>query len=195
MGNAADTLVSKNPTRIAQLRGPVLSYLVRESKSSRGLYSYSPQDLYMAVFYPPARKWSSGTDIAGKIAANPKLGGKKTAALFTKQNPGIKTVGDYINKVEYASKIYNPLLTKTDRKALDETASALDVSPDILYKLINFESEWDPKARNPASGARGLIQFMPSTAKGMGYKATLGMGTLLLFLGVGYFAVKKMKLL
>jgi hypothetical protein len=39
-----------------------------------------------------------------------------------------------------------------------------------LANLINFESggTFSPSIRNPHSGATGLIQFMPSTAKGMG---------------------------
>lgn len=38
-----------------------------------------------------------------------------------------------------------------------------------VYSLIQFESAWKPGARNPSSGARGLIQFMPATAREMGY--------------------------
>ena len=38
-----------------------------------------------------------------------------------------------------------------------------------LDNLISFESGWDPAARNPYTGARGLIQFMPDTAKALGY--------------------------
>jgi len=38
-----------------------------------------------------------------------------------------------------------------------------------LYSLIQFESAWDSQAWNRTSGARGLIQFMPTTAREMGY--------------------------
>lgn len=48
-------------------------------------------------------------------------------------------------------------------------AKRLGINPDHLYKLIKFESNWNPKARNPISGARGLIQFTNTTARGMGY--------------------------
>jgi len=54
--------------------------------------------------------------------------------------------------------------------ALNYVASRLGVPPDALDKLINFESKWNPLARNPISGARGLIQFMHSTAKTLGFK-------------------------
>lgn len=42
-----------------------------------------------------------------------------------------------------------------------------------LIDLINFESGFDPKAKNPFSSARGLIQFIDSTARGMGYESSL----------------------
>ena len=34
--------------------------------------------------------------------------------------------------------------------------------------IVSFESEWKPDAVNPYSGASGLIQWMPSTAKAFG---------------------------
>ena len=42
--------------------------------------------------------------------------------------------------------------------------------PGWLANLINFESagRWSSSVQNPNSGATGLIQFMPSTARGMG---------------------------
>ena len=49
-------------------------------------------------------------------------------------------------------------------------AARLGVATSWLVDLIQFESGWDPKARNPISGARGLIQFLHSTAKGLGYE-------------------------
>ena len=53
--------------------------------------------------------------------------------------------------------------------ALRELAAELDVPPSWLERLIQFESGWDPWARNPRSGARGLIQFTNSTARALGY--------------------------
>lgn len=46
----------------------------------------------------------------------------------------------------------------------------MGVPVEWLNSLISFESGWNPLAKNKISGARGLIQFMPSTAKAMGYK-------------------------
>ena len=75
----ADDLYTKNPTFDAQIRGPVYQYLKK----------YAPfqtkQSLYMAVFYPAARSWNPGTFFP---------------AIVRKQNPGIDTVQNYIDRVE-----------------------------------------------------------------------------------------------
>lgn len=63
-----------------------------------------------------------------------------------------------------------PGLTDQEAKALVDTATAIGTQPEWLWELVNFESRHDPAARNPKSGARGLVQFMPATAKAMGFK-------------------------
>lgn len=60
-------------------------------------------------------------------------------------------------------------LTPIETQALHVAAKAINCDPRDLRGLIEFESAWDPYARNPVSGARGLIQFMTSTARGLGY--------------------------
>lgn len=67
--------------------------------------------------------------------------------------------------------MYN--LTAIDRKALISVSSSLGILPKKLYILIQFESKWNPQALNRTSGARGLIQFMPKTARSMGYVDSL----------------------
>ena len=47
-------------------------------------------------------------------------------------------------------------------------AAQLGTDPAWLANVIQFESRWNPAARNRLSGASGLIQFMPATAKGLG---------------------------
>lgn len=55
-------------------------------------------------------------------------------------------------------------------QALAAVSIDLNVPPEWLRALIKFESNEDPKARNKISGARGLIQFLHSTAKSLGFK-------------------------
>jgi len=56
------------------------------------------------------------------------------------------------------------------QQALATVAGEMNVPVQWLDSLIQFESGWNPAARNKLSGARGLIQFMHTTAKAMGYK-------------------------
>ena len=60
-------------------------------------------------------------------------------------------------------------LTPTESQALLVCAKAINADPSHLRALIEFESGWNPAARNPISGARGLIQFMNTTARGLCY--------------------------
>lgn len=62
-----------------------------------------------------------------------------------------------------------PKINSDEAWALTYVASALDANPQDLYDLIDFESGWNPQIKNPRSSARGLVQFMDETAKGMGY--------------------------
>jgi hypothetical protein len=58
----------------------------------------------------------------------------------------------------------------TIETAIKDVSASLGVNSDSLVKLIAFESGWKPLAKNPISGARGLIQFMHTTSRGMGFK-------------------------
>jgi hypothetical protein len=49
-----------------------------------------------------------------------------------------------------------------------EVAQNIGVPTSALIRVMNKESRLNPKAVNQRSGASGLIQFMPSTAKGLG---------------------------
>lgn len=76
-------LVTKNNSIEAQLYFPVLQYLSKFKPFP------TKQSLYMSVFYPVAREWPVN---------------KAFPDIVQKSNPGIKTVQDYINKVEGVTK-------------------------------------------------------------------------------------------
>lgn len=81
-------LVTKNNSIESQLYFPVLQYLSKLKPFP------TKQSLYMAVFYPAARQWPLN---------------KAFPDTVKKSNPGIKTVQDYINKVEgKTGKIFTP---------------------------------------------------------------------------------------
>jgi hypothetical protein len=54
-------------------------------------------------------------------------------------------------------------------EALNQAAKALGIPADWLDKLIAFESGWNPVAMNPKTSAKGLIQFVDSVARELGY--------------------------
>lgn len=51
---------------------------------------------------------------------------------------------------------------------IKEISERLHCNPQDLMAVINAESGFNPQARNKRSGATGLIQFMPRTARGLG---------------------------
>lgn len=63
-------------------------------------------------------------------------------------------------------------LSAEEKKALANTAAAVGTTPELLYRLILAESGWDPQAANPTSSARGLIQFIDSTAQDLGFDSS-----------------------
>lgn len=62
---------------------------------------------------------------------------------------------------------WGSLLTAEERGRLLEVAAEIGCAPNDLSGCIYFESRWDPTAVNAQSGATGLIQFIPSTARSL----------------------------
>lgn len=51
---------------------------------------------------------------------------------------------------------------------VNEVSKRLNIDPNWLLAVMYKESRLNPQAVNKTGGATGLIQFMPSTAKGLG---------------------------
>ena len=58
--------------------------------------------------------------------------------------------------------------TKAFTNKVEDICCELQIRPNWLMFVMWFESKLNPQAVNPISGATGLIQFMPSTARGLG---------------------------
>lgn len=63
--------------------------------------------------------------------------------------------------------VYN--VTKADIQKLQELCDKYGIPLEWMANLMNLESglTFNPAVKNPSSGATGLIQFMPSTARGL----------------------------
>ena len=59
-------------------------------------------------------------------------------------------------------------ITKEFMQKVEDISNKLQINPDDLMAVMAFESWFDPAAKNPSSSATGLIQFMGSTAQGLG---------------------------
>lgn len=99
------------------------------------------------------------------LAPDGKIGPLTLAALGLSTAP---TVAATPSGASVASLRGIERLGPADLKALAATAQWLGVPVDWLAAPISFESGFNPAAVNAASGATGLIQFMPSTARNLG---------------------------
>ncbi len=63
----------------------------------------------------------------------------------------------------------NPNVTPEFKQKVNEIAKRLGTKPEYLMAIMSFESggSFSPAKRNPDSDATGLIQFLPSTARGL----------------------------
>lgn len=64
-------------------------------------------------------------------------------------------------------------LTASQLASVKRVAATLGVPSDWILAVIRNESNGDPRAKNPRSSARGLIQFVDATAKSLGYDSSL----------------------
>lgn len=84
-------------------------------------------------------------------------------AWFTRPKGGLMAL--VLSKpVQFEGNLTDELWT-----SIINTAGQIGADPAQLAYVINFESNgFNPQAVNPRSGASGLIQFMPSTARSLG---------------------------
>lgn len=60
-------------------------------------------------------------------------------------------------------------LSQSANEILKNIANNLGVEYQDLFDLIKFESNFDPMAKNPITGAVGLLQFLDKAAIDLGY--------------------------
>lgn len=92
--------------------------------------------------------------------------GESWYLIFSESN--LSGGGGDNSAIEYGS--YQPKVSQDFLKKLAEISQRLKVVPEYLMAAMGFETggSYSPSVKNPYSGATGLIQFMPSTAKSLG---------------------------
>ncbi|MCY1699663.1 lytic transglycosylase domain-containing protein [Lelliottia sp. SL45] len=96
---------------------------------------------------------------------NKYLGGKLPGA-----NPMTNQyTGEFFKEEDVSSKYQMPDALKTNVQTFVEAANkAANLPAGLMPAIAGKESSWNPLALNKSSGAAGLFQFMPSTAKAYG---------------------------
>lgn len=103
--------------------------------------------------------------------------GGKTSSTSTQSNNNVTTQPQSGNRTNTSSgevescfdyEWTGPSVNDEFKKKVVEISQKLDCDPDDLMAIMSFESGLNSGAKNNVSGATGLIQFMPSTAKGLG---------------------------
>lgn len=69
------------------------------------------------------------------------------------------------------------MLTGSVAQKIIDIAQRLEIDSSDLINLIQFESGFDPQAKNPFSSARGLLQFTDATARSLGFEDSLHLVT------------------
>ncbi|MGK0739950.1 lytic transglycosylase domain-containing protein [Yokenella regensburgei] len=125
---------------------------------------------WIAGNVPGADLSGSGVGPEGANSAYVKFGDKYLGGQMPGANPLTNQyTGEYFKEEDVSSKYQMPDALKTNVQTFVEAANKTANLPDGLMSAIaQAESSWNPLALNKASGAAGLFQFIPSTAKAYG---------------------------
>lgn len=108
------------------------------------------------------RRWLIAAAILAACAQSTPVSGSSTApGTDDESKPGaakfepVKLTEEQLKR----ARAVQPLVAKAARDH--------GIDPNLLNGIIYNESKFNPKARNPKSGAAGLMQLMPGTSKAM----------------------------
>jgi hypothetical protein len=164
------------------------TFTVDTPKGRRGIEVADVQKSLIALGYPLPKHGVDGirgpetVDAVKKFQTDNGLtvDGDPGPATVTKINDILKSKPDVASKLikstpadvkaaPSASSIDTSAIQDPDfNKKLDKIANLLGVESSHLIAIMKMESRIDPSAVNKQSGATGLIQFMPDTARSLG---------------------------
>jgi Predicted soluble lytic transglycosylase fused to an ABC-type amino acid-binding protein len=112
----------------------------------------------------------AGTGPEGANPAYVAFGNKYLGGRLPGANPMTNQyTGEYFKEEDVSSKYQMPDALKTNVQTFVEAVNKTANLPNGLMSAIaQKESSWNPLAQNKTSGAAGLFQFMPGTAKAYG---------------------------
>lgn len=138
-------------------RGDTLSEIAAENGVSLGaLLAANPQVRNPDVIYP------------GQQLQVPGGGGGGGAAVVADPAQAAPTGSFDYNRI--AGVANNPNVTPEFIKEVEAMAGRLGTRPEFIMATMSFETggTFSPSVKNPTSSATGLIQFLDSTARGLG---------------------------
>jgi peptidoglycan hydrolase-like protein with peptidoglycan-binding domain len=136
-----NTLGIQPPLTVDGTMGPMTTSAIKAFQSSKGLT--------VDGVIGPQTLGALGIQIPGSVTSKPSPSGTSSGTIAAVRG---------IEKLDQA-----------ELKALVDAANWIGINPDWLASAISFESGFSTSIANAAgSGAVGLIQFMPSTAAGLG---------------------------
>jgi soluble lytic murein transglycosylase len=100
-----------------------------------------------------------------------RTGRDRAAAYVTRNTLGQRLTGAPDGRT---TDVWEATYPRPFRRAVERWASASDVDPDLLQALMREESLFNPWARSP-TGAIGLTQLMPDTARKVARSLKLGL--------------------
>ena len=139
-------------------RGDTLSEIAAESGVSLGaLLAANPQVRNPDVIYPGQQLQIPGGG-----------GGDGSAAVADPAQVAAPTGAFDYNRI--AGVANNPNVTPEFIKEVEAMAGRLGTRPEFIMATMSFETggTFSPSVKNPTSSATGLIQFLDSTARGLG---------------------------
>lgn len=146
-------------------RGDTLSSIAQEHDVSLGsLLAANPQVRNPDVIYPGQHiNIPGGSGGNGSLAATPVNGGAAAAS----GTPAATGSFDYNRITGVAG---NPNVTPHFINEVEAMAGRLGTRPEFIMATMSFETggTFSPSIKNPGSSATGLIQFLDSTARGLG---------------------------
>lgn len=148
-------------------------HYMKRSEIGGGYGMFGPKTERALKAFQRDRRDASGRPLAADGIYGPKTRRAMQKALHQgnanpNPSPNPPSGGGRVKIDDIAGVKNNPNVTPAFKREVSLMAKRLGTKPEYLMAVMSFESGLSPRAVNPTSGATGLIQFLPSTARNLG---------------------------